>query len=325
MALITDPRVEGTVRVRDGRRLSFAEWGAPEGRAVVWLHGTPGARRQVPETARVAALERGVRLVAVDRPGVGLSTPHLYDAIADFAPDLGIVCDQLGLGRLTFVALSGGGPYALAAAAAWPERVAAVGLLGSVAPAVGQDAVPGGLVALAVRFEPLLRAVRVPAALSLRLLVRLLAPLGSPALDLYARISPEGDRIILSRPEVKAMFLDDLVGNTRRGFSAPVHDAILFARPWGFALSEVRCPVIWWHGNADHMVPLDHARATVARLPHAELRVRKGESHLGGLGAAEEVLDSLLAAGAQAPAATPTTAAPARPRAEPKKGASPRA
>jgi hypothetical protein len=31
-----------------------------------------------------------------------------------------------------------------------------------------------------------------------------------------------------------------------------------------------------------------------ARLPNAELRVRAGEGHLGGLGASEEIFDDLL-------------------------------
>ena len=38
------PALEGTVAVRDGRRLSFAEYGSPRGAAIIWMHGTPGAR-----------------------------------------------------------------------------------------------------------------------------------------------------------------------------------------------------------------------------------------------------------------------------------------
>ncbi|MBV9254283.1 MAG: alpha/beta hydrolase, partial [Actinobacteria bacterium] len=43
---MTAPRVEGVVAVRGGRKLGFAEFGTPGGRAIVWLHGTPGARTQ---------------------------------------------------------------------------------------------------------------------------------------------------------------------------------------------------------------------------------------------------------------------------------------
>jgi pimeloyl-ACP methyl ester carboxylesterase len=125
-------------------------------------------------------------------------------------------------------------------------------------------------------------------------LVRVLRPVGTTAVDLYARVSPEGDRQVLSRPEIKAMFIDDLVGNGRRGLRAPGFDVLLFTRDWGFRLADIRVPVRWWHGDADHIVPLRHGRAAVAALPDAQLFVRPGESHLGGFAAAEEVLDTLL-------------------------------
>lgn len=293
-AAITPPRVEGRVTVRNRRKLSFAEFGPVGGRPLVWLHGTPGARRQIPEAARLAAEDMGLRIVGIDRPGVGLSTPHLYSCIADFAADLEIVVDQLGFDRFAVIGLSGGGPYALAAGHAMPERVAVVGVLGGVVPAVGPEAVPGGLVSLATRMAPVLPVMSVPLTVTLNALVRLAKPFGPQVLGAYARISPEGDRKVFARPEIKAMFLDDLVGNSRRGLRAPVFDVLLFTRDWGFRLRDVRVPVRWWHGDADHIVPLAHGRAAVKLLPDAELFVRPGESHLGGFAAAEEVLQTVL-------------------------------
>ena len=295
MSLISAPRVEGTIRVREGRKLGFAEFGPLRGRPFVWLHGTPGGRRQIPEAARIAAGELGIRIVGIDRPGVGLSTPHLYDSILDFTPDLEIVFDQLGLDQVAMIGLSGGGPYALAAGHAFPTRVAAVGVLGGVVPTQGHDAVPGGLVGLFARIGPILPPLRVPLSLVLSAFVRIVRPVMSPGFDLYARFSPEGDRRVFGRPEIKAMFLDDLIGNSRRGLQAPVYDLILFTRPWGFSLSGIRVPVWWWHGDADHIVPLAQARQVVPRIPAAGLTTRPGESHLGGLDAAKEVLAKLLA------------------------------
>ena len=85
------------------------------------------------------------------------------------------------------------------------------------------------------------------------------------------------------------------IGDTGGRLRAPVDDIILFTRHWGFLLREVTPPVKWWHGDADHIVPLSHGRHCVERLPNAELFIRPGESHLGGFAAAEEVLETLLA------------------------------
>jgi pimeloyl-ACP methyl ester carboxylesterase len=291
---ITPPRVEGTIEVEAGRRLAFAEFGPARGRPVFWMHGTPGARRQIPEAARLAAEELDVRLIGIDRPGVGWSTSHRYPSLLDFAADLETVADRLGLDRFAMIGLSGGGPYSLAAAYAMPQRVAAVAVLGGVVPTHGPDAVPGGLVGFANRFGPLIALFHAPLSLLLSGAVLGLRPVASQGFDLYARLSPEGDQKVFARPEIKAMFLDDLLGGSRRGIRAPIYDIILFTRPWGFSVRNLKVPVRWWHGDSDNIVPLAHAEQVVPLIPDCELHVRPGESHLGGLGAAEEVLDTLL-------------------------------
>lgn len=294
MTELVSPRLEGSVGLPDGRRMSFAEFGDPRGRTVVWLHGTPGARRQIPHEARAAALAHRVRLVGIDRPGIGSSTPHLYSQVRCFATDLGSVAGALGIEDMAIIGLSGGGPYALAAGAELGDRVRAIGVLGGVAPTTGPDAIDGGLVALGVRLSWLLRWGRVPLGVGLGALLRIVRPLGSPALGVYARVSPEADRRLLGRPELKAMFLDDLFNGSRRQFQGPIADVIAFTKDWGFRAADVGVPVVWWHGDADHIIPFAHGAHMAARLPHATLRVMSGESHLGGLGIAEEILKTLL-------------------------------
>ena len=71
-------------------------------------------------------------------------------------------------------------------------------------------------------------------------------------------------------------------------------DVLLFSRHWGFDLADVKVPVHWWHGDADHIIPFGHGVQAVTRLPDAQLHVLPGESHLAGLGAGEEILVTLL-------------------------------
>ena len=123
MSNVKRPALEGTVAVRYDRRLSFAEHGSRRGPAIVWMHRTPGASRQIPLEARAYAEEHGLRIVGIDRPGIGSSTPHLYADILDWTRDLEILLDTLGIDTLRLIGLSGGCPYVLAAGVAMPERV----------------------------------------------------------------------------------------------------------------------------------------------------------------------------------------------------------
>ncbi|GAA2565460.1 alpha/beta fold hydrolase [Mycolicibacterium diernhoferi] len=291
---IARPKLEGNVAVGVDRRLGFAEFGDPQGRAIFWLHGTPGARRQIPAEARAYAELEKIRLIGVDRPGIGSSTPHQYPNVLAFADDLRTIADTLGIDKFAVIGLSGGGPYTLAAAAAMPERVVAAGVLGGVAPYVGPDGISSGLMNLGSTVAPVLEVAGMPIRLAAATLIKFIAPVGSPVLEIYARISPEGDRRLLARPEFKAMFLDDLLNGGRKQLSAPFYDIVDFVRDWGFRLDEVKVPVRWWHGDKDHIVPFEHGVHVVSLLPDAEMTVLPGESHLGGLGFAEEILRSML-------------------------------
>ena len=289
------PRFEGAFRLSSGRSLGFAEFGPAGGRPLIWFHGTPGARRQVAPRARELAHERNVRIVSVERPGVGESTPHAYAAVADFAADVERLCDALGIRQFAVAGLSGGGPYALACAHAMPLRVVAAVLLSCVAPAVGPDAAEGGASGLIRTFAPLLRHGRQPLGGLLRGLVRLLEPLADPAVDLFARQMPPGDQRLFEDAAVRQMFQEDLILASRFNMQAICLDVALFARPWGFALADIEVPVRLWYGDSDRIVPMEHGEHLMKRIPGAALRIRPGEGHLGGLGASDEVFDAILA------------------------------
>ena len=291
---IDRPKLEGNIAVGEDRQIGFAEFGNPQGRAVFWLHGTPGARRQIPTEARSFASRNNIRLIGIDRPGIGSSTPYQYETVLGFTEDLRTIADTLGINRFAVIGLSGGGPYTLATAAAMPDRVVMAAVLGGVAPLIGEDGISSGLMELAKVVRPILEVADTPIRWVAGSLIKLIGPFGSPALDLYARISPDGDRNLLSRPEFKAMFLDDLLNGSRKQLAAPFADIVVFARDWGFRLEDIKVPVRWWHGDADHIVPYAHGQHAVARIADAEMYTLPGESHLAGLGVPEDILTKIL-------------------------------
>src|SRR5205814_1021606 len=86
----------------------------PDGPAIVWHHGTPDSGG-IYRLARESAEQRGLRLLAYDRPGYGGSTPHPGRTVADAAVDVGAILDELGVERFATYGLSGGGPHATVA------------------------------------------------------------------------------------------------------------------------------------------------------------------------------------------------------------------
>jgi pimeloyl-ACP methyl ester carboxylesterase len=292
--VLPEPRLEGSYRLPGDRRLGFAEYGRADGVPIFWFHGTPGGRRQIAPEARVVAQDLGIRLIMLERPGIGDSTAHLYGTVTEWAADVGAIADRLGIERFACVGLSGGGPYVLACAARFPDRMVAGAVLGGVAPTRGADAIGGGAIGLLRHLAPVLHPVRGLVARSLHLATRCVLPLRSQLFDLYIVIAPAGDKRVFRRPEMKEMFLDDLMRSSRARLDAPILDLLLFARHWGFSLRDIRVPIRFWHGDADNIVPLAHATHMAMLVPDSELRIRRGESHLGSLDAATEVFAALL-------------------------------
>jgi len=288
------PRLEGTVVLEDDRHLGYAEYGPTTGRPMLWFHGTPGARRQIPPEAHEAAHERDVRLIAVERPGIGAYTPHRYASLLEWAADIEWLCNALGVSHFAVVGLSGGGPYALACAHELAGRIVAVAVLGGVAPAVGPEAALGGTSTLTRWFSPIFAYTHKPLDPIMRNLVRVLEPFADRAVDLFASMMPPGDQRVFADPAIRQMFQEDLLRGSRRHMQAAFLDAILFGREWGFSLEAIRVPIHMWYGDADNIVPVAHGEHMAAKIPQATLRVRAEEGHLGGLGASHEIFDALL-------------------------------
>lgn len=281
-------RTVGTVAVGSDRELGWAEFGHPDGDAVLWFHGTPGARLQVPPTVHEVALQRGFRVIAVERPGTGRSTNYRYRRIVEFGADVEALVDQMELDRFAVVGLSGGGPYTLSVARQMPERVVVATLLGGIGPVRGPDAVMSYTRLLRFGAAPL-EVLRTPVGSALGSLVKVIAPFADPVFDTYARLLGFADRPILGQPKFKAMFLHDLI--TAGDLRATAHDMALFARHWGFQLDEIEPPVVVWHGLSDVIVPPSHGHHQAARVQRGELRVRPGEGHFAGFSEVVDVLD----------------------------------
>src|SRR3712207_4749749 len=91
---------EGSLRLRDGRVMAYAEYGDPDGRVVLGCHGSPSSRleRHVEDPADYRRW--GIRFVVPDRPGFGRSHQQPGRRVTDWPDDVARLLDALGeIGR----------------------------------------------------------------------------------------------------------------------------------------------------------------------------------------------------------------------------------
>jgi pimeloyl-ACP methyl ester carboxylesterase len=277
-----------------GRRLGFAEYGDPRGLPVFALHGTPGSRLMFALSHR-AARERGLRLIAPERPGYGLSSFRRSVTLLDHAQDIAALADAFGFRRFALVGISGGGPYAVAAASAMPERIVLLALVGPVGPIADH----GRQMRLSRGHRLLFGSLaRWPFAtraffLGLRRLLRTAPEIAYRGLQ--ARVPPS-DRAILARDDVKENLRAAVREGLRAGVEGAVQDVSLFCAPWGLALSSIDASSVLWQGSDDSIVPPDASYLLARTLANCRLDVTPGAGHYWVFGQFGLVLDAVAAA-----------------------------
>jgi pimeloyl-ACP methyl ester carboxylesterase len=288
----------------DGRRVACAEYGDIGGLPVLALHGTPGSRLMFALADR-AARDRGIRLIAPERPGYGLSDYRRSETLAQIAEDLSAVADDYGLGRFAVIGVSGGGPYAVAAAAAMPDRIS---LLALVAP-IGE--VADGQLRLS-RFQRLLfrRLARRPWASRLFFGRLRLMVFRSPdtAYRWLMRRVRAADRELLARSGVRISLQAAMGEGLRPGVEGVAQDLRLCCSPWRLRFADIDVPAIIWQGSDDPVVPPEAAYALARALPNCRLDVIPAAGHywvFSRFGLILDAVAAVLRADAAAGVATP--------------------
>lgn len=279
------------------RTLDVLVSGPADGLALVLHSGTPAGLTAVrPMTG--AASARGLRTVLYARPGYYGSPPQPGRRVADAAADVAAILDWLGIGKFVTAGWSGGGPHALACAAALPGRCLAAATIAGVAPynSPGLDWLAGmgaenvEEFGAAVAGERELSQFLEAAAVELRDITgaAVAAALGGlvSAVDAAAA---SGD------------FADYLAASFRSALRAGIagwrDDDLAFVSDWGFAVGsgELKVPVAIWQGDQDLMVPTAHGEWLAAHVAGARPRMRPGHGHLSLVTTAfGEVLDDLI-------------------------------
>jgi pimeloyl-ACP methyl ester carboxylesterase len=276
----------------DGRRLGYAEYGRPDGEPFFYFHGHPGARLEARFGAS-AADAAGVRMVALDRPGYGLSDDKPSRAILDWPDDVVEAADLLGVGRFSVVGGSGGGPYALACAHRLPDRVVRAALISGVGP----HDVPG--IAKGMRWQNRIGfrwGARWPrlASVLMRSMERNIRERPDRTIDALTNAMSPVDAAVARRPEVRALLAAVVTEAFRQGSAGATRDVVLLGRPWGFSVRDIGPTVHLWQGEADVLVPPGMGRYLAAQIPNCRTRFLPGEGHLLVIDHMPEIVQELL-------------------------------
>lgn len=267
-----------TARLPDGRQLGFASYGDPQGRPLFYFHGWPSSRYQG-VLVHEGALARGLHVIAPDRPGIGLSDSLPERSFAAWPTDVAALADALDIDRFAILGVSGGGPYALATAAALPERVTATAVVCGAPPfADPADRRHMHWVYRTLAGLKSLRRAATPVALGAS---RWMISRGRERAPMswLMRSVPTRDRQAISQEGCWQGVTRSYLEAIRHGTATVLQEGELYLEPWDFSPEDIRVPIAFWHGTADQNLPYAVARRLAARVPAAEGHWPEGEGH----------------------------------------------
>lgn len=271
------PASEKQMTLRDGRVLSYGDFGPASGVPVILFHQLYGVRTERKKD-EVLLKELNIRLVVPERPGVGLSSRHPGQRLEDYSRDICELADRLELERFCVIGISGGGPFAMACGVHLRERVMRLGLVASDIPI---DEMPGGtkvglprtmLTSLSRHWPKGARAL-----LEMRFR-KMYADTEAAIVDFFEGGS-EPDKALLRNPEIYSICKRNLREAGQIPADVLAEELIMLSRPWGFSVTDIGVPTLLWHGRQDHYCSPEHAEALSALIPDCTPIIRDDWGH----------------------------------------------
>lgn len=262
----------GFCELPGGRRLAWSEYGSPQGFPLFYCHNHAGTRLEglfFHDSARTA----GFRLIAVDRPGLGLSDFFARSDQNSCAEDFLQLANHLGIRRFGLLSWGGGGAFAFALSLRAPTRVMFQISLACLPFSLAHDR-------SALSWYEALKRGCLRGLLQLR--CRLARP-GRGRSSCRRRLLEQlslPDRKLLERPGVMDLIAGNFRESSRQGCRGPARDVASRFSRWRFDPASLQVPVQLWQGNADPLVSDACTRMLVQSLPWVECHRVPAAGHL---------------------------------------------
>ena len=271
-----------TITLRDGRKLGYAEYGGSSAKSIFYFHGFPGSRL---EGAMVEdkLMQSNIRLIAIDRPGMGLSDFQEDRSILDCSDDVLELADYLGIKKFSVLGVSGGGPYALACAYKISTKV-----LTSCAVVSGSG--PYYLTKEGMsKKNKLLLFMAKHLSWTIRGLIWFKLSRNIRNKEWWDNIYTkqgnelsEPDKQVINDPKIREAIVEKTIEAFCQGSKGLVHDFNLYSKPWGFNLDDIpsEAKTFLFHGELDKNVPVLIVQYMSERISNCITNIYPNEAHL---------------------------------------------
>jgi pimeloyl-ACP methyl ester carboxylesterase len=279
----------------DGRNVEYLTAGSEDGLPLLVHEGTP-AGLVLNASLGKAAIDRGLRVIQLARPGYEDSTPRTGRIVADVAEDTAELLDALGVASYVSIGFSGGGPHSLACAALAAGRCRAAATVAGVAPyqAEGLDWMAGMSKENVEEFGCAVRGADVLTAYLDKEAAALAEVTGEQVAASLGSLISAADAAVLTG-QVADDLAKSLRGALRNGTEGWREDDLAFVAGWGFDPAGAGQRTAIWQGDKDNMIPLAHGQWLAAHIPGARVHLEPGAGHLTmTVTLIDTILDELL-------------------------------
>ena len=268
------PEKKSLIKLRNGNNIGYAIYGNKKNFPIFYFHGLPGSRF---ELKNIPLKKKKCFIIALERPGYGISDPISKFKILDWPKIVLEVANKLKIKNFSIIGVSGGAPFALACANTIKnKRLKSIAIVCALAPSKAKGMNKG-------RIGMLLNLGRKPFIswlifnfLRMRLLNGNLEKsfnkwknkISLPEIDLKLFTIDRGKRLMENFKEA-----------VKHGTTGVHRDANLYSNYWGFKLKNIKKKIFVWHGDKDLTVPIITNKYYKKKLKNKEIFIKPNEGH----------------------------------------------
>ncbi len=277
------------IKLKDGRKLAYCEYGNQDGKPLFYFHGWPASRLSGSELD-ISAKKLGIRVISPDRPGFGLSTYKTNRTLLDWADDVTELADKLKLKKFAVIGVSGGGPYAAACVYKLKDRVTKTAIVVGLSPIVSKEITKGIFFISRIGWN---NYHQFPFLRKLASLIGALEFKYFPIIGKIVGFQAKEDRQMLKNKKEISNFASSKEAY-RQGIKGPALDLKIYTDDWGFKLSDIKTKVYLWYGAKDRNVSLNMGKYYQSQIPNSKLFIDESGGHLFRKECEEKIISSLI-------------------------------